>query len=77
MDLESLNKTVEYMRDKVDMIYAALIGDPTDESKPGFLIRLDRLERSYASHRRALTIFGGALITVVATIIAAFVIKLV
>ncbi|MEE9548667.1 MAG: hypothetical protein V3V68_04865 [Nitrosomonadaceae bacterium] len=73
MDLESLSKTVEYMKGKVDMIVAALIGDPTDESKPGLLIRLDRLERAY----RVLVWFGGALVTVVATIIAAFVIKLI
>jgi len=73
MDLESLSKTVEYMKGRVDMIVAALIGDPTDNSKPGLLIRLDRLERAY----RTLVWFGGALVTVVATIIGAFVIKLI
>lgn len=73
MDLESLSKTVEYMKDKVDTIYTALIGDPTDETKPGFVIRLDRLERAY----RVLVWLGGALITIVGAIIAAFVVKLI
>ena len=73
MDLDSLNNAVEYMKGKLDVIYTVLIGDPTDESKPGLLIRLDRLERAY----RTLVWFGGALVTVVAAIIAAFVIKLI
>ena len=77
MDLESLSKTVEYMKDKVDIIHAALVGDITDKTKPGLLIRLDRLERSYAGHRRALAWFGGALGTLIATVIAAFMIKLI
>ena len=77
MDLESLSNAMEYMKGKVDMIVAALIGDPTDGTKPGLLIRLDRTERSVASLERKLTLVGGALVTVIATIIAAFVIKLV
>ncbi len=73
MDLQSLSNAMEYMKGKVDMIVAALIGDPTDESKPGLLIRLDRLERAY----RTLVWFGGAMVTLVAAIVAAFVIKLI
>ncbi len=77
MDLESLSNTVIYMKGKLDVIYTALIGDPTDESKPGVIVRLDRLERSYAGQKRLLTLFGGALVTLVATIVGAFVIKLI
>ncbi len=68
MDLESLSKTVEYMKDKVDMIVAALTGDPTDESKPGLLIRLDRLERFNAALKWVLALFGGAFATVIAAL---------
>jgi len=74
-DLESLSKTVEYMRSKLDMIAAALIGDPTDETKPGIIIRLDRLERSYANHRKLLAFLGGGLITVIGTFIAALILR--
>ncbi len=77
MDSADLNNAITYMKERIDMLVEALLGDPADTSKPGFLIRLDRLERSYASHRRALALFGGTLITVIATVIAAFVIKLV
>ncbi|KKN19233.1 hypothetical protein LCGC14_0947780 [marine sediment metagenome] len=71
MDLESLSKTVEYMKNKVDMIVSAIVGDPTDESKPGLLIRLDRIERFNAALKWVLALFGSAF----AMIIAALVIK--
>lgn len=74
-DLESLSQAVEYMRKKLDMIVEAIIGDPTDELKPGLLIRMDRLERSYANHRKVLTLFGGGLVTVIGTIIAAIILR--
>lgn len=76
-ELETLGKAIEYMRDKLDQIAEAIMGDPTDANKPGILIRLDRVERSCAGLKRALALLGGALVTVTATIIAAFVIKLV
>ena len=74
-DLDSLKQTVDYMRGKLDMIVEAIIGDPTDELKPGLLIRLDRLERSYSTQKKVLAIIGGGLITVIGTIIAALVLK--
>ncbi|KKL61928.1 hypothetical protein LCGC14_2190310 [marine sediment metagenome] len=73
MDLAALSKTIKDMKDKLDVIFVALIGDPTDESKPGVIIRLDRLERAY----RTLVWFGSAMVTLTAAIIAAFVIKLI
>jgi hypothetical protein len=73
MDLETLSKTVEYMKGRLDVIYTVLIGDPTDGSKPGVIVRLDRLERSNA----VLKWVGGVLVTVVATIVGAFVIKMI
>ena len=74
-DLDALRQTVDYMRGRLDMIVEAIVGDPTDELKPGLLIRLDRLERSYSTQRRVLTLFGGGLVTVIGTIIAALVLK--
>lgn len=68
-DFESLSQAVEYMRKKLDTIVEAIIGDPTDELKPGLLIRVDRLERSYAFQRKVLTLISGGLITVITTII--------
>ncbi len=75
-ELDSLKQTVDYMRDRLDMIVEAIIGDPTDELKPGMLIRLDRLERSYNNQRKILTLIGGGLLTTVGTIIAAIILRL-
>lgn len=74
-DFESLSQTVEYMRRKLDTIVEAIIGDPTDELKPGLLIRMDRLERSYANHCKVLTLFGGGLITVICAIVTAIILR--
>ena len=75
-DLESLSKTVEYMRDKLDTVAAAILGDPTDQQqRPGIILRLDRLERSYANHRRALACLGGGVITILAAVVAAVIIR--
>jgi hypothetical protein len=76
-DFEALNKIVEYMKTKLDQIAEAIVGDPTDNSKPGILIRLDRLERSYASSRTRLAIIVGGFVTITGTAIAALILRFV
>lgn len=73
--LQSLAKTVEYMRSRLDMIVEAIIGDPTDKQKPGVLIRLDRLEQSRISQAKIQFALIGGLISVAGTVIAAIILR--
>ena len=43
---ESLENIVKDMRILLNKIAEVILGDPTDVTKPGVMIRLDRLERS-------------------------------
>lgn len=53
------------MKSDLKIIREALMGDPTDQTKPGMIIRIDRLERSEATRTKLLwvlvTAFGGLL----------------
>lgn len=44
--LETIAKNMLEMKEKLDQIIYAILGDPNDQTKPYVLIRLDRLERS-------------------------------
>lgn len=44
--LETIAKDMGEMKQKLDQIVHAILGDPNDQTKPYVLIRLDRLERS-------------------------------
>ena len=44
--MSELELKVEAVSKKLDQLVIAIIGDPTDETKPGVMIRLDRLEQS-------------------------------
>ena len=35
-----------YVKDKLDMLCSAIMGDPTDLNNPGLILRIDRLEQS-------------------------------
>ena len=41
-----MQKTIKKMRRKLNEIALVILGDPTDQTNPGVMIRLDRLERS-------------------------------
>jgi len=41
-----MEKEIQYIKEKVDMLVSAVIGDPSDLTKPGHGIRIDRLEQS-------------------------------
>ena len=40
-----LEITLKQLKEQVDRIAAAVLGDPSDPSKPGHEVRLDRLEQ--------------------------------
>ena len=44
-------------------IEAVLLGDPTDPSKPGVVVRLDRLERTSSGWTRFLWLAAGVVLT--------------
>ncbi len=45
MDNGVLEVTLKQLKEQVDRIAAAVLGDPSDPSKPGHEVRLDRLEQ--------------------------------
>ncbi len=45
MDNGVLEITLQQLKEQVDKIAAAVLGDPSDPSKPGHEVRLDRLEQ--------------------------------
>ena len=45
MDNGVLEMTLKQLKEQVDRIAAAVLGDPSDPSKPGHEVRLDRLEQ--------------------------------
>ena len=45
MDNGVLEITLKQLKEQVDRIAAAVLGDPSDPSKPGHEVRLDRLEQ--------------------------------
>jgi hypothetical protein len=44
--IEQLAHELRSIREKLELIAVAVVGDPSDPSKPGVLLRLDRLEQS-------------------------------
>lgn len=59
MDLLELVRDIKI---KVDLVYTALVGDPTNQQNPGALTRLDRLEQSFGFLRKCFWVVFTALI---------------
>jgi len=60
--MTALESLVTAMGEKLDKIAEVILGDPTDEAKPGVMIRLDRLERSNQSKTRVLWVLASGLL---------------
>ncbi len=74
--LDQLTKEFLSIKEKIDIIFEALVGDPTNtKEKPGFLIRVDRLERSYSVLKAVSFMLGSGLITVICTLITGFILR--
>ena len=71
MELESLVQEMRRIREKLDMIAEAVIGNPVDNNKPGMLIRLDRLERSH----KFMKVCGCVLLSTVVTMLTAIALR--
>jgi len=57
--------TLNEIKSKVNTICEILLGDPTNETKPGLVIRLDRLEQSNKFKNKILILLSsGVLIAI-------------
>ena len=75
--MSNLEETILEMKKQLDMLVAAIVGDPTDTSNPGVIIRLDRLERSYKTMKYVLTLVSSGMLTIISAIITAIVLRLI
>jgi len=67
--ISAVDGKVDTLDGKVEEIKVAIIGDLTDESKPGMHLRLDRTERTLKLLKGVIVFIGGILGTVVAALI--------
>ena len=58
-----MEQEIAYIKEKVDEIYAAVLGDPANPSRPGFLLRIDRLEQKSKTQSRFLWILCVGVVT--------------
>jgi hypothetical protein len=66
MDLHQL---ITDIKEKVDLIYGAMIGDPLDQDKPGFLMRLDRVENSFRFFKKMCWLMFSAIVGTIGTLV--------
>ena len=62
-----------YIKEKLDILCDAVLGDPTDQNNPGMLLRIDRLEQSRKNMRNGIILLSGGLMTVITTIILRYI----
>lgn len=75
-ELQALHKAVESMEEKLDTLTAAVLGDPRDETNPGMLIRIDRLERTIELMKKVIVAIIGSVITVGGAVAAALLMRM-
>lgn len=51
---KDLGSKLDDMRNELHIIRKAVVGDPTDSSRPGLLMRIDRLEQTEKTRARVL-----------------------
>ncbi|KKN11707.1 hypothetical protein LCGC14_1023790 [marine sediment metagenome] len=60
-DLQSLQEIVQEVKEKLDVVISALMGDPKTPTVPGIVVRIDRLEQSNKFKSKVLWCLGLAL----------------
>ena len=60
--MDNLEQIIQGMKKQLDMIVEAIVGDPSDVTKPGIMIRIDRLERSNKILRNFIWLIGSTTI---------------
>ena len=51
-----MEQEIAYIKAKLDMLCAAVLGDPANPDRPGFLLRIDRLEQKSKTQSKFLWI---------------------
>ena len=64
-----MEKIIEEIKEKLDLIISAIMGDPNDISNPGIMIRLDRLERSNKTLRNCLYLVSSATLVMLGNLV--------
>jgi len=64
-----LSEDIKDIKIKVDLVHLALLGDPTDQNKPGCLLRLDRVEQSFVILKKFVWILLPIIIVTILTVI--------
>jgi hypothetical protein len=59
-DLQDLRATVREIKDKLDIVISALMGNPETPTVPGIVVRLDRLEQVNRIKSRIFWVILGA-----------------
>lgn len=59
-DLKDLRATVKEIKDKLDIVIGALMGNPETPTVPGVIVRLDRLEQVNRIRARMFWVILGA-----------------
>lgn len=60
--MEKLAAEIKYIREKIDMLIGAVIGDLSDPEKPGHGIRIDRIEQSLNTFKKLFWVLSGGII---------------
>ena len=72
MDDGVLEITLKHLKDQVDRIASVILGDPSDPSKPGHEIRIDRMEQKQKTLSRIVWGIGTICITVAISLVVNF-----
>lgn len=64
---------LQYIKEKVDMLVDAIMGDPTDQSNPGMIIRIDRLEHSSKITKNTLWLIGSITLVILGNLVIKYV----
>ena len=67
-----MEKEIAYIKARVDVIYAAIIGDPANPNKPGLILRIDRLEQKSKLQSKILWLISGGVIVSLSRIIITY-----
>ena len=60
--MDELENIVKSIQRKLDAIALVILGDPPDVTKPGVMIRLDRLERADRAKTKLIWLLGSGMV---------------
>jgi len=70
--MDELENIVKSIQKKLDAIALVILGDPPDVTKPGVMIRLDRLERSDRTKTKMLWLLGSGMVAAAGKILFSY-----